>query len=143
MPSFDVNPKKMIVFKLADKYVFKQYFDQKQVFTDLSSYYNNSKYRFEFTEPEKQSVLETLREHNYQPELVKELKPYIVGKKRYTKHASILKNSVSQRMIGDYNLFLMKDTFSVERALEEDAEQLDKLEIERTAEEVSDPDKWK
>ncbi|OUJ19464.1 hypothetical protein AMET1_0134 [Methanonatronarchaeum thermophilum] len=143
MSDFDVNPKKLVVFKLGSKYVFKQYFDQKEIFSKLGDYYNQSKYRFEFTEPDKDHVFDTLNEHYYRPQITHELTPYCVGKERYTKHASILKNSVSQRMIQDYNIFLMKDSFSVEKAIQDGATPVKELEIERTTDEICDPKKWK
>ncbi|WGI16845.1 hypothetical protein [Methanonatronarchaeum sp. AMET-Sl] len=143
MSDFDVDPKKLVVFKLANKYVFKQYFDQSELFSKLSDFYNRNKYRFEFKEPDKKQVLDILNEHYYRPQVVFDLTPYCVGKERYTKHATILKNSVSQRMIQDYNIFLMKDSFSVEKAIQEGAKPIKKLEIERTTEEISNPEKWK
>ena len=143
MPEFNVNQEKLHVFKISGKYVFKKYFDKKEIFSKLSDIYNNQKYRFEYTEQEKQKTTNILNEYYYEPKIHTDLQPYIVGKERYTKHASILKNSVSQRMIEDYNLFLMKDPFSVEKALQENAEPIEKLDINRKPEEITNPEKWK
>jgi hypothetical protein len=47
--TFDVVPKRkrIIVFKLGNFWVFKQFFDNRELFTALLDYYNKDQYRFE------------------------------------------------------------------------------------------------
>ena len=47
--TFDVVPKRkrIIVFKLGNLWVFKQFFDNRELFTALLDYYNKDQYRFE------------------------------------------------------------------------------------------------
>jgi hypothetical protein len=48
--TFDVKErrKRIIVFKVGKLWLFKQFFDNKEIFKALLGYYNQDSYRFEF-----------------------------------------------------------------------------------------------
>lgn len=47
MPSFDVDREELTLFVVDDIYLFKQYFEQDELFAALREYYNDEAYRFE------------------------------------------------------------------------------------------------
>ena len=55
---------------------------------------------------------------------------YSVKIDRFKKYADILKNSIEQTEIGSNRIFLMKDMFSVEQAIEQGAEKYSDLWVE-------------
>lgn len=130
MPSFDVDSETINVFEVDGTYLFKQYFDRDEVFSELQEYYNSTSYRFEIPEDELDSVRETLEEYFYELEVVDDVEEFCVVKEKYTEHADILRNSVWQTSRGDYNVFLVKDQLSVEQAIEQGATKLEDTDLE-------------
>lgn len=120
---FDITRKKINIFKIGKLYCFKHYFDNKQVFEELSKYYNKEKYRFECgTAGERNKIIKYLWKMGFDACLVEDLSEYIVEIDRTKKYAPILKNSIEQTEIGSDKVFLMKDMASVKLALEHGAE---------------------
>jgi hypothetical protein len=120
---FDITRKKINVFKIGKRYCFKYYFTDRQVFTELSPYYNKEKYRFECgTAGERNKFIKYLWKVGFEVDIVEDLKEYIVKIDRMKPYASILKDSIEQAEIGRDRIFLMKDIRSVEYAIEQGAE---------------------
>ena len=120
---FDITRKKINIFKIQKLYCFKHYFNDKQVFEELSKYYNEEKYRFECgTTGERNKIIKYLWKMGFDATLVEDLSEYIVKIDRTKKYTPILKSSIEQIEIGNERIFLMKDRVSVEQAIEDGAE---------------------
>ena len=116
MPTFDVDRTPINAFAVDDRYLFKQYFDEDEVFNALRPYYNGDDYRFEVPENVFDDVQEILEEHFFEPVVIRDVAPFCVVYPKYTEHPSVLfKASVLQRSKGEHHLFLMKDQLSVEQ----------------------------
>ena len=130
---FDITRKKVNIFKIGNLYCFKQYLDDRELFEELSEYYNQQNYRFECkTVGERNKIMKLLFSKGYEPIPVEDFKGYMVKIDRYKKYGSILKNSIEHTELGSDRIFVMKDMFAVERALEDGAERFtDEIDVER------------
>jgi hypothetical protein len=130
---FDITRKKVNIFKISNLYCFKQYLDDRELFKELSEYYNDKKYRFECnTVGERNKIMKLLFSKGYEPIPVDDFKDYLVKIDRFKKYGDILKNSIEHTELGSDRIFLMKDMFSLERALEKGAERFtDEIDVER------------
>lgn len=121
MPTFDVDPEPLTVFRVGEAYIFAHYFDRTDVFEALSEYYDGEHYRFEVPADEFDDVREVLADAYYEPEVVEDLEPYCVVVEKYDKHADILRHSVVTWERRGHRFFLMKSELAVEEALERGA----------------------
>jgi len=130
---FDITRKKINIFKIGKIYCFKHYFDDRDVFKELSKYYNEEKYRFECgTAGERNKIIKYLWKMGFDATLVEDLSEYLVKIDRTKRYAPILKNSIEQKETGNDRMFLMKDMISVELAIEQGAERdTDETEFKR------------
>jgi hypothetical protein len=124
MPQFDVDAERITVFRIDDEYLFSHYFDQTDVFADLSEYYNEDEYRFEVPVEDFDDVRERLEEAYFAPEVVTDLKPYCVVIDKYDEHAAILRESVVTWERRGHRFFLMQTELSVKEALEHGADRI-------------------
>jgi hypothetical protein len=123
--TFDAVPKHkhITMFKVGKHWIFKHFFDDKDTFRKLADYYNKDDYRFEFkTIGERNKALKLLERNGFDIDLVEDPKGYVVKLSRYSKYASVLKNSVVHIETPDKRIFLMKDLAAVEEALRLGAE---------------------
>jgi hypothetical protein len=126
--TFDVKErrKRIIVFKVGKLWLFKQFFDNKEIFKALLGYYNQDNYRFEFkTMADRNNALKILERNGFDYELVEDLRGYVVKLPRFTKYAQILKNSVATKETATERIFLMKDMVAVEDAVGLGAEKVE------------------
>ena len=131
MPSFDVDREQVNLFRVEDRYLFKQYFDQDTVFTALRDYYNQDDYRFEVPPDAVEEVKQVLREHMFEPVVVDAPAEFCVVYPKYTDHPDVLfKAAVLQRSKRDKHLFLLKDQLSVEQAVNNGAKRLADTDME-------------
>lgn len=106
------------LFSIGDAYYFKYYFEDRELFGELSQYYNNEDYRFEVPSDEIDAVVQLLNENGKHPQRVTEPDSYVVVKKKYTNHPDVLfKKSVLKADTPGFNLFLMQDEPAVETAV--------------------------
>jgi hypothetical protein len=74
MPNtFDVIPKRkrLVVFKVGKLWLFKQFFDNREVFEAMLGHYNKDSYRFEFkTTGERNNALKILERNGFDYDLV-------------------------------------------------------------------------
>lgn len=63
MPEFDIEKKPIYVFELEDSYLFKHYFERKDLFSELSDCYNGEGFRFEVPASEFSATRELLERH--------------------------------------------------------------------------------
>ena len=131
MPSFDVDREQVNLFRVEDRYLFKQYFEQDDLFAKLRRYYNEDDYRFEVPQEDIADVQDLLEAYFYAPHIVDEPEDFCVVHRKYVEHPDVLfKASVLQRSQGDYHVFLMKDELSVDQAVHNGAARLEDTGIE-------------
>jgi hypothetical protein len=126
--TFDVIPKRkrITVFKVGKLWLFKCFFEDKEIFMALLDYYNKDQYRFEIkTFGERNKVLKLLERNGFDYDLVEDLKGYVVKLSKSAKYAQILKNSVAYKETANDRLFLMKDLAAVEEAVSLGAQTVD------------------
>ncbi len=117
---FDVIPKRkrITLFKLGRLWVFKQFFDNRELFSALLDYYNEDQYRFEFKSTgARNNALRLLERNGFDCDLVEDLKGFVIQLPKRAKYAQILKNSVAFRETANERIFLMKDLAAVEEAV--------------------------
>jgi len=120
---FDIDRKKINIFKVGKLYCFKHYFNDREIFEELSKYYNEEKYRFECsTAGERNKIIKYLWKKGFDATLIENLSEFIVKIDRKKRYAPILKNSIEQKETGNDRMFLMKDMISAELAIEHGAE---------------------
>ena len=118
--TFDVVPecKRINVFKLGKLWLFKSFFDNRELFDALLGHYNKDLYRFEFKSTgARNNALKLLERNGFDYDLVENLQGYVVKLPKYAKYAQILKNSVASKETATERLFLMKDLAAVEEAV--------------------------
>ena len=118
--TFDVveRRKRVTVFKLGKLWVFKQFFDNHELFNVLLDYYNKDLFRFEFKSTgARNNALKLLERNGFDYDLVEDLKGYMVQLPKSAKYAQVLKNSVAFKETANERLFLMKDLAAVEEAV--------------------------
>ena len=101
--TFDVieRRKRITFFKLSKLWVFKQFFDNHELFNALLDYYNKDLYRFEFKSiGARNNALKLLEKSGFDYDLVEDLK-----------------NSVAFKETANERIFLMKDLTAVEEAV--------------------------
>ena len=118
--TFDVIEKRklIILFKLGKLWVFKQFFDNHDLFNALLDYYNKGLYRFEFKSiGARNNALKLLERNGFDYDLVEDMNGYVVLLPKHAKYAQILKNSVASKETANERIFLMKDMAAVEEAV--------------------------
>jgi len=106
------------VFKLGKLWLFKYFFDNRELFEALLDHYNKDLYRFEFKSTgARNNALKLLERNNFDYDLVENLQGYVVKLPKFAKYAQILKNSVATKETATERLFLMKDLAGVEDAV--------------------------
>jgi len=118
--TFDVIERRKLItfFKLGKLWVFKQFFDNHELFNALQDYYNKDLYRFEFKSiGARNNALKLLERNDFDYDLVEDLKGYVVQLPKHAKYAPILKNSVAFKEAVNERIFLMKDLAAVEEAV--------------------------
>jgi hypothetical protein len=126
--TFDVKEphKRINVFKVGKIWLFKHFFDDKEIFKALLGHYNQNSYRFEFkTTGERNNALKILERNGFDYELVEDLSGYMVKLPKFSKYAQILKNSVASKETATERMFLMKDLAAVEEAMGLGAEKVE------------------
>lgn len=118
--TFDVieRRKRITVFKLGKLWVFKHFFDNKEIFKALLDHYNKDLYRFEFKSTgARNNALKLLEKSGLDYDLVEDLRGYVVQLPKNAKYAQVLKNSVAFKETATERLFLMKNLAAVEEAV--------------------------
>ena len=130
---FATNNKKIKIFKIGNKFCFKQFFNDKEIFNELSDYYNDKKFRFEYDSTNGvEKLTKQLFSAGFETSFIEDFNEYLVKIDRYKKYGSILKNSIEYTELGGNRIFLMKDMMSVELAIEQGAEKYtDEIDVER------------
>ena len=129
----NITRKKVNIFKIGKLYCFKQYFDDRELFNELSQYYNDKNYRFECkTIGERNKIMKLLWTKEFESIPVDDFHDYMVKIDRFKKYSNILKNSIEYTEIRSDRIFVMKDMLSMEQAIEQGAEKFtDEIDTER------------
>ncbi len=121
--NIDAKGEKINIFKIGSLWCFKYYFGDREIFMDLSEYYNRDKYRFELKNVgERNKVMKYLEEKGFKTTLIEDTSEYTVKIDRFKKYAPILKNSIDSTEKEKERVFIMKDLASVEEAIAKGAE---------------------
>ena len=118
--TFDVieRRKRITIFKLGKLWVFKQFFDNHELFNALLDHYNKDLFRFEFKSTgARNNALKLLERNGFDYDLVADLKGYMVQLPKSAKYAQVLKNAAAFKETANERLFLMKDLAAVEEAV--------------------------
>jgi hypothetical protein len=118
--TFDVVPRRkhINVFKTGKLWVFKYFFEDRELFEALLDHYNKDLFRFELkTLGGRNKALKILERNGFDYDLVEDLNGYVVKLPKFAKYAQILKNSVASKETATERLFLMKDLAAVEEAV--------------------------
>ena len=118
--TFDVVPKRkrINVFKVGKLWLFKYFFDNRELFDALLDHYNKDLYRFEFKSTgARNNALKLLERNGFDYDLVENLQGYVVKLPKFAKYAQVLKNSIATKETATERLFLMKDLAAVEEAV--------------------------
>lgn len=118
------------VFEVNERYLFKHYFENEEVFDRLKQYYNNQHYRFEVPPDEFYQLRSFLSDQGYGLVIVDTIEEFVVVVRKYTTHPeNIFKQSVIQRSVDNYNCFLLTDQAAVEQATRDHATRLTETEL--------------
>lgn len=129
MSTFDVEKTRVKLFDFGDIYLFKEYFDDDQLFNQLEKYYNQERYRFETPEEELSKISKILEKFFYDPEIVHQAEKYCVVTKK-TETEDILRSAILRQHHSNYEVFVMKDKPSVRQAVEQGAKPVEKAGVE-------------
>lgn len=132
MPEFHrANLERVNAFAIDDAYFFKYYFDHDEVFAKLGKYYNNQQYRFEVPEASFEEIADFLSGYGYGLVVVEYPDSFAVVVRKYTEHPeNIFKGSVLHRSEGNWNVFLLKDRATVDRAVDQGATPIEDVDLE-------------
>ena len=113
------SKKQITIFKAGGHWVFKHYFDDRDIFLELVEYYDKDKYCFVLkTLGDRNRALKLLEIRGFVVTLVENAREYVVKLNKYHKYGPILKNSVAQIETPEWRIFLMKDQTAVKEALQ-------------------------
>lgn len=124
MPEFDVEPERIVVFRVDEEYYFSHYFERTDLFEALQEYYDGDAYRFEVPADAFDEVRSLLEDNYYAPDVVEDLEPFCVVVEKYEPHAAILRNSVVNWERRGHRFFVMADDLAAEQAVEQGATRL-------------------
>lgn len=120
---------RIVAFEVDGRVLFKHYFERRDVFTALESFYDGENYRFDAPESDVSTLVSTLEDYGYDLEIADRIEDYAVVKEEYTPYAEILKRSVIHWQRRGYNFFVMQDLASVEFAMRNGAEPIDDVDV--------------
>lgn len=125
MPEDDLPaaPKKSItIIKAGHHWLFKHFFEDKDIFKELADYYDKDGYRFVLRTPgEKNLVQKLLDRRGFEVILAESSRGYVVKLSRQSRYAALLKHSLAMIETDEWRVFLMKDLASVRNAVRQGA----------------------
>ncbi len=125
MPDDDLpaSPKKSItIIKAGSHWIFKHFFEDKEIFKELADYYDKEGYRFVLKTPGERNLVQKLLERRgFEVALVESSRGYVVKLDRQSRYAAVLKNSLAQIETDKWRVFLMKDMAAVKESLRQGA----------------------
>lgn len=131
MPTIDIETEEIPPFDTGDRYIFKSYFDEDQLFQQLEKYYNGDKYRFEIPYKDIEEVRQLLDEYFYELKTTERLEDYSVVVPAESDCSDILRNSVMQKHRRQHQILVMKDKLTAKQAEEKGAVPLEESPIQK------------
>ena len=121
MPDNDLPaaPKKNItIIKAGHHWLFKHFFEDKDLFRELADYYDKDGYRFILRTPGERNLVQKLLERRgFEVVVAEDSRGYVVKLSRHSRYAAVLKSSLAQIETDEWRVFLMKDQVAVKEAL--------------------------
>ncbi len=121
MPDNDLPaaPKKNItIIKAGHHWLFKHFFEDKDLFRELADYYDKDGYRFVLRTPGERNLVQKLLERRgFEVVVAEDSRGYVVKLSRHSRYAAVLKSSLAQIETDEWRVFLMKDQVAVKEAL--------------------------
>jgi len=113
-----VNPKKEIaIIRVGSYWVFKHFFEDKEIFQELADYYDKDGFRFILKTPgERNLVAKILERRGFSVKVIESSRGYVVKLSRKSRYSWVLKNSLARIETAEWRIFLMKDKESVKEA---------------------------
>jgi hypothetical protein len=125
MPDDDLPaaPKKSItIIKAGSHWIFKHFFEDKDIFKELADYYDKDGYRFVLRTPGERNLVQKLLERRgFEVIQAETSRGYVVKLSRQSRYVAVLKNSLTQIETNEWRVFLMKDQAAVKEALRQGA----------------------
>lgn len=113
------------VFPVGERYLFKYYFEETEVFSRISRYYDQYEYRFDVPDARFKYVKSFLADAGYDLVVVTDVSPFVVVKRKFTTHPDILfEQSVIHESVDNFNCFVMTDREAVDAAVDQGARYL-------------------
>ncbi len=125
MPDDDLSaaPQKSItIIKAGHHWLFKHFFEDKDIFKELADYYDKDGYRFVLRTPGERNLVQKLLERRgFEVILAESTRGYVVKLSRQNRYAAMLKNSLEMIETDEWRVFLMKDRAAAQQALDQGA----------------------
>ncbi len=117
------DPKESItIIKAGSHWIFKHFFENRNIFDELADYYDKDGYRFVLRTPGERNLVQKLLERRgFAVVLVEDSRGYVVKLSRQSRYSGVLKNSLAQIETQEWRIFLMKDQAAVREALRQGA----------------------
>lgn len=119
MPRFDIEHRTINAFAIDDIILFKAFFDDDELYSQLEKCYNSDNYRYEVPEGDAEQVEQLLEEFYYELTYQDRFDPFITVAEKGIDTTNILRNAVHHQTRKQHHIFLMKDAASVEQAIEQ------------------------
>ncbi|MFB6104636.1 MAG: hypothetical protein ABEJ57_06075 [Halobacteriaceae archaeon] len=105
-------------YRVEDTYYFRHYFDEDAVFDKLKPHYQPYDYRFEVPANRFPEIKDFLEGRGYHLREVEDPAALAVVVRKFTDHPEVVfDESVIQTGVNRFNVFLMKDRASADRAI--------------------------
>jgi len=118
--------KRITIIKAGSHWIFKHFFEDKELFKELADYYDKDGYRFVLRTPgEKNLVQKHLERRGFEVILAESSRGYVVKLSRQSRYAGLLKNSLVMIETDEWRIFLMKDQAAVKEALHQGAKMVE------------------
>lgn len=124
MPTFDVELRTINAFDIDDRYLFKAFFDENDLCTQLEQYYNPDRYRYEIPSGKIEHIEQILDEYFYELTYPDSRTPFIIAADKNIDTTNILRNAIHNQRRKLYHIFLMKNETSASQAIEQGAKYL-------------------
>lgn len=118
--------KEITIIKAGSRWLFKYFFEDKQIFQELADYYDKDGYRFVLRTPgERNLMAKLLSRRGFTVTVLENSRGYVVKLSRKSRYSWLLKNSLAQIETPEWRIFLMKDMEAVREALRQGAKMVE------------------
>ncbi|MGB3919732.1 hypothetical protein [Methanothrix sp.] len=116
------SKREITIIRAGSYWAFKHFFEDKETFRELASYYDRNEFRFILKTPgERNLVAKLLERRGFAVKAIEDSRGYVVKLSRKSRYSWVLKNSLARIENDEWRIFLMKDEESVKEALKQGA----------------------